>query len=267
MRKQLFIWLCLLLFAGKAIMAQEDAPQRQWRHNLYGEIGPKFMSHHSPNLEHFRPTGGYGSHIYVDSKIDIWQAAARYEIITPDYQWAFRTGVQYTHYWKQIGYDAYNDETSTTSYTPNHYMFEIQNDDNQLEYMRIRGIEQITNYVGIPLEVRYYFTYSDLPSFRIYVMAETDLDFMVGNKNQVNFINDAMAPYANQVNSNYDTPDAFNASTYLGTGFQVSKPNSVGVGFNWLIHLYDLCGSTGMLKQATKFQGNKLQIDLIIPLK
>ena len=58
-----------------------------------------------------------------------------------------------------------------------------------------------------------------------------------------------------------------NASTYFGAGFQVGDLNGIGVGFNWLIHLFEINGSTGMLPTKPKFAGSKLQIELVIPLK
>ena len=85
-------------------MAQETAPQTQWHHNFYVELGPKFTSHLSPNLEPFRPTGGYGAYINVDSRMRTYQTSARYEIVSPNYHWALRTGLQYSFNYKRIGY-------------------------------------------------------------------------------------------------------------------------------------------------------------------
>lgn len=248
-------------------MAQETERQNQWRHNVYIELGPKFTSHYSPDLSHFRPTGGYGSYIYVDSKLRTWQASARYELVTPNQHWGLRTGLQYSLCKKQLGYDALTpDELHLMNYEPQYYLFEVNNSE-QLEYLRLRGIEQISHYLSVPLELRYYFTYSDLPSFRWYFSAEADLDFLVGNANTVNFLSEEMATYAEQVYSHYDNPDSFMASAYLGAGFQVCKPNHIGVGFNWLLHLADFGGTTGMLQAKPNFAGSKLQIELVIPIK
>ena len=68
MKKSILFWSCLLLMAGKTATAQDAEPTRPWHHNVYVEIGPKFMSHLSPDLSHFRPQGGYSSHIYRKSK-------------------------------------------------------------------------------------------------------------------------------------------------------------------------------------------------------
>ena len=131
----------------------------------------------------------------------------------------------------------------------------------------MKGIEQHSHYLGIPIELRYYFN-SGLETFRMYLAAEADFDFLVGNRNKVNFLNkDGMAPYAEQVTKHYANPDPMNASTYFGAGFQVGDLNGIGVGFNWLIHLFEINGSTGMLPTKPKFAGSKLQIELVIPLK
>ena len=266
MKKAILFWSCLLLLAGKMAMAQESSPQ-SWHHNLFVGVSPKFLPNHSPNLEHFRPEGGYGSTIYVKSKINNTQYSVCYELLSPDQQWGFSTGVQYTQYWKQIGYDALDPDEIHTMTVPDYYLFEIQNDDNQLEYMRIRGIEQHSYYMGIPLEVRRYITFGSLTTFRILFMAETDFDFLVGNMNQVNFINDAMVPFAEQISSNYDNPSPLLASAYLGSGIQFKNHHGFGVNFNWLIHLGDFCGSTGLLKQDSGCGGIKLQFKILIPLK
>ena len=248
-------------------MAQEAESQNQWRHNVYIELGPKFTSHYSPDLSHFRPTGGWGSYIYVDNELKTWQASARYELVSPNQHWGFRTGLQYSLCKKQLGYDALTpDEIHLTNHEPKFYLFEVNNGE-QLEYLRIRGIEQTSHYLGVPLELRYYFTYSDLSAFRWYFAAEADLDFLVGNTNTVNFLNKEMAPHAGQVISHDGNPDPFIASTYCGVGFQVGKTNHIGVGFNYLLHLADFGGTTGLLQAKPNFAGSKLQIELVIPIK
>lgn len=267
MRKKIFLWSCLLLLTGTATMAQETEPKNGWHHNLYVELGPKFTSHLSPNLEPFRPTGGWGAYINVDSRMRTWQASARYEIISPDYHWSLRTGLQYGFNYKRIGYKQAEEVFHTADYIDQEwYYFEVDN-ENQLEYLRVKGIEQHSHYLGIPIELRYYFKTS-VETFRMYLAAEADFDFLIGNRNKVNFLSkDGMAPFAEQVTSKYDNPDPMNASTYFGAGFQVGDRNGIGVGFNWLVHLFEISGSTGMLPTKPKFAGSKLQIELIIPLK
>lgn len=256
MRKPLLLWTCLSLLMGA--MAQKTEPQNGWHHNLYMEVGPKIVTHLSPDLKPFRPEGGYGSSINVDSWASNLQASARYEIVTPDYHWALRTGIQYSVHQKSIGYDAdYIDDAW--------YYFEIANAP-QLEYLRVKGIKQNSHYLGIPLELRYYFK-STLNTFRMYAMAETDFDFLIGNTDKVYFYDPEMEPYQSQVFSHYADPDKLNASTYLGGGFQVGDLSGIGVGFNVLLHVADLTGSTGMLTTSPTWAGFKLQIELLIPLK
>ena len=267
MRKKILLWSCMLLLTGTAATAQETEPKTSWHHNLYVELGPKFTSHLSPNLEPFRPTGGWGAYINVGSRMRTWQASARYEIVSPNYHWALRTGLQYGFNYKRIGYKQAEEEFHTMDYVDTEwYYFQVDN-ENQLEYLLVKGIEQHSHYLGIPLELRYYFN-SGIETFRMYLAAEADFDFLVGNRNKVNFLNkDGMAPYAEQVTKHYANPDPMNASTYFGAGFQVGDLNGIGVGFNWLIHLFEINGSTGMLPTKPKFAGSKLQIELVIPLK
>ena len=267
MRKKIFLWSCLLMLTGTATMAQEAEPKDGWHHNLYVELGPKFTAHLSPNLEPFRPTGGYGAYINVDSRMRTYQASARYEIVSPDYHWGLRTGLQYSFNYKRIGYKKAEEKFHPAGYVDNEwYYFEVDN-ENQLEYLRVKGIEQHSHYFGIPIELRYYFN-SGLETFRMYLAAEADVDFLVGNRNKVNFLNkDGMAPYSEQVTSQYDNPAPMNTSAYFGAGFQVGDRNGIGVGFNWLAHLFEISGSTGMLPTKPKFTGSKLQIELVIPLK
>lgn len=266
MRKKILLWSCLLLMAG-ATAAQETEPKNGWHHNLYVEVGPKFTAHLSPNLEPFRPTGGWGAYINVDSRMSTWQASARYEIVSPNYHWALRTGLQYSCNYKRIGYRQAIEEFHTADYIDKEwYYFEVENDE-ALEYLRVKGIEQHSHYLGIPLELRYYFN-SGLESFRMYLAAEADIDLLVGNRNKVNFLDkDGMAPYAEQVTKHYANPDKMNASAYFGAGFQVGDRKGVGVGFNWLIHIAEISGSTGMLPTKPFFAGSKLQIELLIPLQ
>ena len=267
MRIKIFLWSCLLMLTSTATMAQETEPKDGWHHNLYVELGPKFTAHLSPNLEPFRPTGGYGAFINVDSHMRTWQGSFRYEIVSPNYHWALRTGLQYSFNYKRIGYKQAEEKFHPAGYVDYQwYYFEVDN-EQQLEYLKVKGIEQHSHYLGIPIELRYYFN-SGLETFRMYLAAEADVDFLVGNRNKVNFLNkDGMAPYAGQVTSKYANPDPMNASAYFGAGFQVGDRSGIGVGFNWLVHLFEINGSTGMLPTKPKFAGSKLQIELLIPLK
>lgn len=267
MRKKILLWSCLILLTGTAATAQETEPKTSWHHNLYVELGPKFTAHLSPNLEPFRPTGGWGAYINVNSRMRTWQGSFRYEIVSPDYHWSLRTGLQYGFNYKRIGYKQAEEKFHPADYVDKEwYYFQVDN-DQQLEYLRVKGIEQHSHYLGIPIELRYYFK-SGLETFRMYLAAEADLDFLVGNRNKVNFLNkDGMAPYAAQVTSHYANPDPMNASTYFGAGFQVGDRSGIGVGFNWLVHLFEISGSTGMLPTKPKFAGSKLQVELLIPLK
>ena len=255
------------MMAGATATAQEAESPRQWHHNLYVEAGPKFVSHLSPNLEPFRPTGGWGAYINVGSHMRTYQLSARYEIVSPNYHWALRTGLQYGLNYKRIGYKQAIEEFHPANYVDTEwYYFEVDNDE-ALEYLRVKGIEQYSHYLGIPLELRYYFK-SESETFRMYLAAEADIDLLVGNRNKVNFLDkDGMAPYAEQVTKHYANPDKMNASAYFGAGFQVGDRNGIGVGFNWLLHLFEISGSTGMLPTKPYLAGSKLQIELLIPLK
>ena len=136
------------------------------------------------------------------------------------------------------------------------YFFEINNDE-QLEYLRVKGIEQISHYLGVPFELRYYFN-SQLDSFRMYALAETDFDFLLFNKNKVNFLNKEMEPYSDQVTEHYANPDLLNASAYIG--FVVWHAGLSG-------SIAEISGSTGMLATKPTFAGSKIQIEMFIPIK
>ena len=266
MRKKILLWSCLLLMTG-ATTAQETEPKNGWHHNLYVEVGPKFTAHLSPNLEPFRPMGGWGDYINVSSRMNTWQLGARYEIVSPNYHWALRTGLQYSLNYKRIGYKQAEEEFHPAGYVDNEWYYFAVDNEETLEYLRVKGIEQHSHYLGIPLELRYYFD-SGLETFRMYLAAEANVDFLVGNRNKVNFLDkNGMAPYANQVAEHYATPDPVNASAYFGAGFQVGDRKGIGVGFNWMLHLFEISGSTGMLPTKPKFAGSKLQIELVIPIK
>ena len=268
MRRHFVLWLCMLFFPCTTLTAQQAESHQGWQQNLYIQVGPKITSHLSPDLTPFRPEGGYGTSILVNSKSMTWQSNVRYEIVSPGYHWAFRTGLQYSLNKKQLGYDADNtyDEIHTMDYIDNEwYYFEI-NHDEQLEYLRVKGIEQVSHYLGVPVELRYYFN-SQLDMFRIYALAETDFDFLLFNKNNVNFLNKEMKPYSDQVTEHYANPDLLNASAYIGFGFQVGDRKNIGVGFNWLLHIAEISGSTGMLATKPTFAGSKIQIEMVIPLK
>ena len=179
------------------------------------------------------------------------QLGTIYEMMAPNGHWAFRSGLQYSFSSKHI--DGSDDEG---------FLFQVDN-ESQYEYLRVKSISQQSHYLGIPIEVRRYLLPPD-KGFRLFVLAQANFDFLLDNKNSVEFCNEAMTPYAGEVVCHYDDPSTMLIHPYIGFGLRAGKKDKIGVCFSWMTHFGDIYGNRSLLDATS---GIKSQIELHIPIK
>jgi len=145
----------------------------------------------------------------------------------------------------------------------NDYFYLVTNETaTSSEYMKVREINQSSNYVGVPIEFR-YFPYMPR-KFRVFIKLAAEGTILLQTKTNVKFGDEAMAKNENDVTRNISNPAKLSSLLYGGFGIkygQKSKP-SVSIEFSgpaWFASYK----SNGMLNPVV---GGGVQINIQIPI-
>ncbi|MEI6747702.1 MAG: hypothetical protein ACOYMF_08910 [Bacteroidales bacterium] len=138
-------------------------------------------------------------------------------------KFGFSGGVRYTRNISSIGKNDY--WSNSTSYF---YLLYRQEGINT-EYLKVKEISQISDYIGIPIEIRYF--PFDPQLFRVYFKLGAEISYCVHYKTDVVFYDKAMDPFQKGVSSLAGKPESFSSSAYGAAGFRFGKESKPSVSF------------------------------------
>ncbi|MDR1380516.1 MAG: hypothetical protein LBJ47_03450 [Tannerella sp.] len=98
----------------------------------------------------------------------------------------------------------------------------LDRNDLVTDYVKIRNLEQNSYYLGVPLELRFFPNRRELP-FQLYFKIGAVLNCRVATVNQVDFVNNAMERYEDEVDRQMANPSTFSAYIYPAIGFKISR--------------------------------------------
>ncbi|HEY5750102.1 MAG TPA: outer membrane beta-barrel protein [Chryseolinea sp.] len=156
----------------------------------------------------------YDSHTYardVEGTMYKFHGGVRVELRSKNNKFGFLTGLRYTQLSSAIR------RTGSLDYF---YVLYDQS-GTTTEYLRVKEIKQMSSYLGVPLEVRFY----PLEPRRItlYFFAGGETGWRVATKNKIEFSNAAMNPYASGVSEIAGGGKSFYGAAYAGAGVTVGK--------------------------------------------
>lgn len=145
------------------------------------------------------------------------------------------------------------------------YFYLKTSDDNatSTNFFRVKSIDEMNYYIGIPLEIKYTPFYWG--KFGFYAKMGEEAGYLINNKIQINFLQESMNIYQNEVlNSVKLKPNPFYAKLNLGIGVNFTTRG------NWMINL-DLIGNSYLLtsKNSTLMNlksVNDLQLSIMAPI-
>jgi hypothetical protein len=172
-------------------------------------IGGKFVE-----KEYFREisnenTGLFGPRII--SQIERSFAGVRIEKKTTNNKFGFSTGLRFTHLESSI----------TKSGVPDFFYLLLRQTGTTTEYLQIKQLTEISNYLGIPLEVCFYVP--SVRTFRFYFMAGVEWSYQLDRKTNVLFSSSAMEIYKSDVAEIIGEPDSWYATFYARPGVIIGK--------------------------------------------
>ena len=118
-------------------------------------------------------------------------------------------------------------KASYFSSTSDFYYVLFDNNGTTTEYAKVKEINQKSNFIGIPLEVRVY-PFDDHPvNFFAEIGASFNLSF--GSKTDIVFFDNSMNTYRNEVGKVIESPWRYYATYNLGVGFKIGRLPKPGV--------------------------------------
>lgn len=228
-----------------------------------GDLGLDFYPCLSPSTQYIRGDivdYGYGT-VYnnITSLLYRWHFSVKGEYRFWHNRLALSSGLRFSRMTGTIGKSNYFENAS------DYFFLLYKQEGTTSEYLKVKEIRQVSNYLGIPLEFRLY--PSTRHFFRPYIKVAAEANFLIGSKDDVVFSNSAMDSYQDEVIAKFDKVGNFLTKAYLGIGFNwgyQDKP-SVNVELNMPGFILNK-EATGMVKTDAGF-GVGIQLAVFIPIK
>jgi len=137
-------------------------------------------------------------------------------------------------------------------------------DGNNTEYFRINNISQDNDYLGFPFEIRYIFYQSR--TFGLYFKAGTEINFKLNSKTDIQFLNEPMETYQNEILENVGvTPNPIYSSVYSSIGIKIGKRNRVNYNFEIFLPSYIRTPDNSSIVVPNSYSG--FQFSVQVPVK
>jgi len=101
------------------------------------------------------------------------------------------------------------------------FMYLLYSEDGTTtEFLKANGIIQRSDYLGVPLEVKFFPKHKHLP-FRSYFKLGAVVNFHLLSQNEIVFSSTTMDQYEDGMAKRIKDPDSFNSIAYAAVGFQI----------------------------------------------
>jgi hypothetical protein len=141
------------------------------------------------------------------------------------------------------------------------YLLYAQN-GTTTEYLKVKDITQVSEYIGIPLELRIYpYEYKFI---QMYYKIGADFNILLHSKTNTRFFDPAMEKYEAGVEKIVEDPWPVYASFHLAIGVKIGKPEKPGINIEACAPAAILANfkSSFVIPQA----GGGIQLNIRIPL-
>jgi hypothetical protein len=252
MRKILLSVFVLCLLAGP-LSAQEKVPVF-----LSLETGADIIDNGIRDLEFIRQSASdydyYGD--YAESISGLYYSffTGIKEEFTLSSRISITTGLRYTHVHSSIG-DSNSDR--------NKYMYLLlSSSGTTTEFLKATSIRQDNDYLGIPIEFRYYISHYHF--FRSYLRMGAVINYRIQTKTDIVCANDAMAGYEKELTDRIEKPNSFYSIAYGGFGVRFGK--EYGPSLNIEAHVPSVIITPYSSTLTDANIGSGIEITLQIPL-
>ncbi len=222
------IFLLITLIASSAY-SQEEKKQ----HTIYIDTGMDFISAEPPEKEYIRASVNQYFFDYPATSLRALlyknHIGFKYETRILRNKLGILSGVRYTRMESSLGKETYWSDRSDFFYLL------FSEDQTKTEYMKVKEINQVAGYIGIPLELNIYPYIKERKSnIYVYYKIGSDFNFRIHSRTGAVFSNDAMEQYEDDVAGIVEKPWSFYSSFHLGVGLRIGKPDKPGANIEFL---------------------------------
>lgn len=180
------------------------------------------------------------------------------EIFSLNDKIGFMAGLRLSRITNSVGKNNY------WSNSTNYFYWLYSQSGTNTEYLKVREINQKSDYIGIPIEVRYF--PSKRPRlFRVFFKLGAEINYCLQTQTDVVFFDNEMNPYQNGLIAKVGKPKVFNASVYGAGGVRIGRESGLSASIEICLPYFPITHeSTGLVNPIS---GGGFQINFQIPLK
>ena len=146
----------------------------------------------------------------------------------------------------------------------NYFYWLYRQDGINTEYLRIKEINQKSDYIGIPIEIR-YFTARRPRLFQIYIKIGIEINYLLESKTGIVFNSPAMDPYEKDLSAMVEQPEKISSAIYGGGGIKLGRDQKPSISFEACMpYIFLTSRSSGILQPLF---GGGFQLNFQIPIK
>jgi hypothetical protein len=219
-----FLLTCvLLLLLAVSLSGQEVKKQKNLKF-IYLESGIDFISCEQPDKDYIRADVDPYYYNFVSDHIrsllydEYFGVKFEYRLVKN--LLGLSGGLRYNRMVSSIG------KTDYWTESPDFFYVSFWSDATSTEYAKVLEINQKSDYIGIPVEIRIY-PYKDYP-VNVYFRAGGSLNLLAGSQTNLVFQDKTMDPYVRNVASVIEKPSSYFVSFHLGVGLKVGKLTKPG---------------------------------------
>lgn len=221
-KKILFLFLLSIFFVGYSNAQENDIESSKGRLLIGAESGVSLFFPQSPEYEFIRgdvlPFSSAGASESLKANAFGRFVGIKAELRDKSNLWGFLAGLRYTKISSTLGK---NDADGSSS---SYFYFLDQQNVEITEYFRVKEVKRNVEYIGIPVEIRRLF-YNDR-SFKFYVKLGAEFNYKISSSSEVEFRNENMWEYSNNVLSKFEEPEPFYSAVAVSAGINYDKlPN------------------------------------------
>ena len=258
--KMKFTFLIFFLFSVSALWAQEV------RQKYIGiETGFTSIESEMSNMDFVRgDIPSYPSEYSTNSTSNLTSLSAKnfigvkFEIFYLNDRFGLFGGLRYSRMYSSIGKNSYWGSNT------NFFYWLYREEGVNTEYLKVKEIDQKSDYIGIPVELR-FFPGRRPHLFRMFFKLGAEINYCIQTQHDIVFYDEAMNPYKKDLIAQLAQPKNFYSALYGGAGIRIGRDLKPSVSIEVCTpYLFLTSKSAGMVNPIF---GGGLQLNIQIPIK
>lgn len=153
--------------------------------------------------------------------------------------------------------------SKSTDYSSNLNFFYLLNkqEGTTTEFLKVKEINQYSNYVGVPIELKYFLFH--ILGLRFYAKGAAEFSYRLKTNTNVMFYNSEMEPYEQEVIEKFKEPNDFLVMLYGAGGVKIGKDTKTSLSLEIILpSLFLTDNNSGLVSPLT---GSGFQLNIQIP--